>query len=720
MKYDGQSIQVQTIENDIVDIVFNAKKGSVNKFDAKTLKELENIINEVKADKKVKGLMIRSEKSTFIVGADITEFLEYFKMPEEKLESWIMDVHQIFNTIEDLSIPTVSAINGICLGGGCELTLSCDYRVMSSAAVIGLPETKLGIYPGWGGCVRLPRLIGADNAIEWIAGATTNKADAALKMGAVDSVVEPENLTKAALSILNDAIEGKLNWEKRKVAKKAPLMLDKIESTMCFEGSKGFIYAKTQGHYPAPLAALDAIEKGARLNRDEALAIEAKGFVKMSKTSVAENLVGIYLGDQYLKSKSKKLISKNEKISQAAVLGAGIMGGGVAYQSASKRVPIIMKDIRKEALELGMSEATKLLEKQIKRKKISTKVMAKILGSIKPTLNNADLSEAQVVVEAVVENEKIKASVLKETEGFISDKAVLASNTSTISITKLAEGLKRPENFCGMHFFNPVHLMPLVEVIRGEKSSDYAISQVVSYATSIGKTAIVVNDCAGFLVNRILFPYFFGFSKLLQDGADYKKVDKVMEKFGWPMGPAYLLDVVGIDTACHASKVMDEAYPDRMKLEKDNSQEILFSAKRYGQKNGKGFYKYEKDRRGKLKKIIDSDVVEFEKQWCTQEKKEFSDQEIIERMMLPMIIETARCLEDKIVETAVEADMGLIYGIGFPAFRGGALKYIDQTGMKNIIQMSDKYKSLGKLYHPTEKMIEMAEKNQTYYNGESK
>ena len=390
------------------------------------------------------------------------------------------------------------------------------------------------------------------------------------------------------------------------------------------------------------------------------------------------------------------------------------MGGGIAYQSASMGVPVLMKDIKQEQLELGMNEASKLLLKQVERKKLKPEKMAKVIASITPTLSYADLEHTDYVVEAVVENEKVKKAVLAEVESKVKPGTVIASNTSSISITRIAEALKHPENFCGMHFFNPVHRMPLVEIIRGEKSSEATIAKTVNYATQMGKTPIVVNDCPGFLVNRILFPYFNGFILLLEDGADFQKIDKVMEKFGWPMGPAYLLDVVGIDTAAHVSKVMAEGFPDRMSFKGKTILDVMYENKRFGQKNNLGFYEYETDKKGRPVKKVNPAVYDITGS-VVKNKKEVSDEEIVMRMMLPMIIEASRCLEEKIAASATEVDMGLLLGIGFPPFRAGALKYADILGWKKIQEESAKYSSLGKLYELTPMMKEMAAQNKTYY-----
>jgi 3-hydroxyacyl-CoA dehydrogenase/enoyl-CoA hydratase/3-hydroxybutyryl-CoA epimerase/enoyl-CoA isomerase len=714
MSYSGTRIQL-TINDSIAELCFNNEEGSVNKFDRDTLTQLRAATDLLKAETSVKGLIVTSAKRDFIVGADILEFGELFKDTEEQLIQWMTDANAIFSDIEDLPFPSVSAICGNALGGGFEMALSTDYRVLSKTGSVGLPEIKLGICPGFGGTVRLPRLVGADNAIEAIAAAKTLRPENAFKMGAVDAIVDEDLLRTGARRLLDAAIDGQLDYRARRAQKTGPLKLGMLEQMMCFTTAKGFIAGQAGPHYPAPVQAVKIIERGASQHRDGALKAEAKGFAKLAKTTVADSLIGLFLNDQLIKKKGKAYGKIAAKVEQSAVLGAGIMGGGIAYQSASKKIPIIMKDIAEPALALGLSEANKLLGKQVKRKKIDTVKMGEILGRIRPTLSYGDFGNVDIVVEAVVENENIKKSVLAEVEAACKPGTILTSNTSSISITSLSEGLKHPENFCGMHFFNPVHRMPLVEVIRGEKSSEKAIATTVAYATALGKTPIVVGDCPGFLVNRVLFPYFAGFQMLVSQGVDFKRIDKLMERFGWPMGPAYLLDVVGIDTAHHVGEVLAAGFPDRMQFDERSSLDVLYEEKRFGQKNNLGYYSYSPDKRGKPKRAPDDAVDGMLQKILQGEAIEADDQTIIDRLMIPMIIETARCLEEGIVDTANEADMGLIFGIGFPPFHGGALKYADRLGLKALCERAQEFAHFGPLYQPTKRMLEMAANNERYY-----
>jgi len=715
--YSGPLVRLEKNPSDYHELIFDNQAGSANTFNSATLADLKLAVDAIDGLAKeggLKGLLIRSAKDGFILGADITEFVSLFNRPDAELESWMLSAQNLFSRIDDLSVPSVALINGFALGGGFECALTATYRIAAATAKVGLPETKLGIFPGWGGTVRLSRITGADNAIEWIASGKHYSAPEALKIGAIDAVVDPTQLLNSGIQLLNQACSGSLNWKDRQKLKSQPLTLSKIESMMAFETAKAFVGAAAGPNYPAPMIAIDCIQKGSTLSRDEAIKIEIQGFVKVAKTPQALALVGIFLGDQFVKKQAKKMTSQAHPVKSAGVLGAGIMGGGIAYQSATSKIPVVMKDIKTQALDLGMKEAAKLLDKKVEKGQLKTSEMAEQLTKIKPTLLYEELKEVDVVVEAVIENEKIKTQVLSELEGFVKTDTIICSNTSTISISKIAKSLKRPENFCGMHFFNPVHRMPLVEIIRGEKSNEKAIATAVGYAQTMGKTPIVVNDCPGFLVNRVLFPYFGGFMLLMKDGVDFQKIDKVMEKFGWPMGPAYLLDVVGIDTAHHALDVMGSGFPDRMKYNFKSVLDLQYEAGRFGQKNGKGFFVYTQDPKGRPQKSMDPEIANLLKPAITGSVS-VSDEEIVERMMLPMLFESSRCLEEKIVGSAIEVDLSLIYGLGFPPFRGGIMRYADSIGAKKLVQLSEKYASLGKMYEATSQIKEMAKSGKTFY-----
>ncbi|OIN11908.1 fatty acid oxidation complex subunit alpha FadB [Oceanisphaera psychrotolerans] len=714
MIYQGEALSVQLLQDGIAELSFDGK-GSVNKLDRATLLSLEQAVAALEQTPDLKGLMLTSRKDAFIVGADITEFLDMFDLPPASLDEWLSQANRIFNRIEDLPFPTVSVVRGYALGGGCECILATDFRIGDASARIGLPETKLGLMPGFGGTVRLPRLIGADNAMEWITTGQDHKADVCLSLGVLDAVVYTDKLHASALQLLQDAALGRQDWQGKRAQKGAPLTLDKLEAAMSFNTARDMVAAKAGPHYPAPMMAVKTIEAAAGSSRKEALRIEQRNFITLTQTPVARALVGIFLNDQVIKGKAKQAARAAEPARKAAVLGAGIMGGGIAYQSAVKGIPAVMKDINDQALTLGMNEAGKLLNKQLERGRIDGARLAQVLTSITPTLSYDSLQGVDIVVEAVVENPKVKAQVLAEVEAQVTDDTVIASNTSTIPISTLARSLKRPDRFCGMHFFNPVHRMPLVEVIRGEQTSDDTINKVVAYAAAMGKSPIVVNDCPGFFVNRVLFPYFFGFNQLVADGADFVRVDRVMEKqFGWPMGPAWLLDVVGIDTGHHAAAVMADGFPERMGKTGRDAIDVMYERQRFGQKNGKGFYAHSKDKKGKPVKEADPESYEL-LATVAGAGTDFEPDDIIARMMIPMINEVVLCLEEGIVGSPAEADMALVYGIGFPPFHGGVFRYLDNMGLAAYVALADTFAHLGPLYHVSSGLRQMAADNKTFY-----
>lgn len=713
MIYQGDSIRVEFVEQGIADLQF-AAAGSVNKFDQKTLQEFSAALTALKNTADLRGVIVTSSKPTFIVGADITEFLTLFA-DVEQTKKWVAMASRVFDQLEDLPVPSVAAITGFALGGGCEAALACDYRVADTTATIGLPEVKLGLIPGFGGTMRLPRIIGPDNAIECIATGKNNSAADALKVGLVDAVVAPEKLREAALAMAKQAAAGDLNWRAKRQPKLEALKANDTELTMTLVTAKAMIAAQAGKHYPAPHAAITAIEQGARQAREGALVAENEAFVGLTQTDACRAQVGIFLADQLVKGKAKKAAKVATKaINRAAVLGAGIMGGGIAYQSAYKGVPVVMKDIRQEALDLGMKEASKILGKLVEKGRMDHNKMAKVLSSITPTLSDDAVKGVDIVVEAVVENPEVKGKVLAHVESLVSADTIITSNTSTISIDRLAKSLKDPSRFCGMHFFNPVHKMPLVEVIRGKDTSDETVAAVVAYAARMGKTAIVVNDCPGFLVNRVLFPYLAGFAGMVDEGVDFAGIDKVMEKqFGWPMGPAYLSDVVGIDTADHCTVVMADGFPTRMPRDTNSAVAKLAAAERFGQKNGKGFYNYGVDKKGRPSKEKAPEVYEM----LGITGKELSAEEIIARCMIPMVNECVRCLEEGIVDSAAECDMALLYGLGFPPFRGGPFRYLETVGYANFVTLADKYAHLGEMFQVTDGLRAKAQNGGSYLAG---
>lgn len=714
MIYRGKKVTLQAHADNIVELCFDAQDASVNVFNDATVDELTAALKLLRSTKNVCGLLITSAKPVLVVGADITEFKNTFVLPPAQLKKYFAKNNKNFNQLESFAFPSVVAINGFALGGGLELCLACDYRVMSSGAKIGLPETGLGILPGWGGTVRLPRIATLSVAMEWIGSARHYTAEQALAAQVVDEVVSPDGLRDSALSFLRAAMADQQILAARRARKLGALDIDPAQALAEAEAAKAALLRRTP-KLIAPAAAIDHLVASAQVERDAALAMELNVFKDLSSTAQARALVGNFLNDQYTSKVAKTLAKQaSVKLEQVAVIGAGIMGGGIAYQNAVCDIPVLMKDIHQAALELGLSEARSILEKRFSKAPISQAKKDGLLEKITPTLDLAVISGADITIEAVVENASVKSQVLIELEETLSANAIIASNTSTLSISGLAKNLTRPANFAGLHFFNPVHAMPLVEVIRGKQTSEATIANLVAYAIALGKKPIVVNDCPAFLVNRVLFPYMRAFEQLVLEGNTFEHIDSVMQDWGWPMGPAYLADVVGLDTLDHCLGVLSDDFPERMSRPSQSIITALYERNDYGQKTGAGFYTYTTNAEGRRSRSPNPDALALLDTLSTVSAP-CDDETIIARCLLPMATEMARCLEEGVVASPAEADVALLNGVGFPAFRGGLVRWMDEVGVAKLCQLSDRYAALGEGYQATPTMRAMAASDSTYY-----
>ncbi len=716
MIYSGETLSINKADNGVAHLVFDNKSGSVNKFDHLTVEEITTSLGKLENEPGVTGLIVSSAKDGFVIGADINEFITVFNEPADTIAAHLRTQSDNLRRMEKLDYPVIVAISGFALGGGLEICLACDVRVASELANVGLPETGLGIIPGWGGTVRMPRIVGVQTSLEWITSGRPQKAQAALDAGVVDFIVPADELMAKAEAVMADCQSGALDYTAARAGKETTAAEIVAEADRIGEAWTVNIATKFGAHYPAQSVAIKSVLQGLDKTLDEALLMERLCFAGVARTDQARALVGNFLSDQYLmKCARDRARSVEAPAKMAGVLGAGIMGGGIAYQSALTGTPALMKDIAQEGLDLGMGEASKLLSRLVKKGRVTEVKKDAVLAAITPTLEYSDeFKKVDVLVEAVVENIKVKHAVLTDVESKLDAAAVICSNTSTLPITDLAEPLARPEQFCGMHFFNPVHAMPLVEVIRGAETSEDTINRAVAYALSLKKKPVVVNDCPGFLVNRLLFAYFAGFMRLVYDGADYEMVDKVMEDWGWPMGPAYLSDVVGLDTMQHCDDVLAAAYVSRLKKDFKDWYQVIIDLGGLGQKNGKGFYSYAIVD-GRRSRVV-NDEVKARITELSRPARDFTEDEIVERIMVPMSIEMAFALEEDIVASPQEGDVALLYGVGFPTFRGGVARWMDTVGLQAFCDMADKYTDeLGPLYEVTARQREMAANSETYY-----
>jgi len=711
--YRGQSLTLARIDQGFAELCLRRDDAAINKLDARTLDELNAVLDLLARPGDLRGLLVSSGLDVFVVGADITEFSGLFARTRQDIVSHTWQANQLFERLAALDIPSVVAINGFALGGGLELALAFDYRVMAEGARVGLPEVSLGLIPGYGGTVRLPRVSGLEKALDWIVSGQPQSATAALAAAVVEQAVPAHELRAAALDLLEQAASGQLDWRADRERRLGPPP-GPVDATL-FEQARAQAKRLSGRHQPARAWVVDLLEAASHATHHEALRLEGETFATVAKTQAAASLVRTFLNDQAIKKISRQHDRQAEPIRQAVVLGAGIMGGGIAYTAALHGTATRMKDIHQAALDQGMAEAGKLLDRQVGNGRLDPQRASAALAAITPQLDYSGFAEADVLIEAVVENLAVKRSVLQDTETRVSPRTVLLSNTSSLRIDDIATGLARPENFAGMHFFNPVPVMPLVEIIRGSRSSDAAVASAVALAVKMGKTPIVVKDCPGFLVNRILAAYIRAFLQLLEEGADFAAVDRAAEAFGWPMGPAYLEDVVGLDTGAHVCDVIFAGYPQRMPAVPGNALKALLAAQRLGQKNGKGFYRYEAGPGGRPTRFPDPEAQALVAAARPGAARTFSDEDITERLMLALIVEAIHALEEGVVASAAELDTALLLGLGFPAYLGGALAYADWLGAAHLVSRCAHYAALGEAYQAPAMLLDLALNDGRFY-----
>ncbi len=713
MSQNPSALRLEVGGDGIAVVTFDLPGSRANTLGSAVLREWQGLLQELEERKDVRGLLLVSGKpGMFIAGADLRELGAAMQdlAAGQKMVQLGLDV---IARIENLPYPTVAAIEGACVGGGLELALGFDFRLASlhPKTDIGLPETKIGLIPGWGGTQRLTRLLGPSVAAELICAGETVTAIRARDLGIVFDAVPPERLRDEALRLLSWAAESKA-WEEARRKKRQPVGLSEEQLTFAVAVARAQVLAKTKGQMPAPLAALDAIAKGCNLPLDEGLKAEGAAFVPLVGSPISRNLIAIFFMTQRLQKdtgvEDAKLLPKD--VRRVGVVGAGIMGAGIAGAHVRRGVPVTLLDSNAAALEKGIDAVAKSLTERVKIGRMKPEEVVAALGKLSGVGALAAFADRDVVIEAVVENEAVKATFFRDIQALVGPDTILASNTSTISITRLAQSVTKPENFAGMHFFNPVERMQLVEVIRGDKTSDQTVVTLVALAKKIGKTPIVVRDCPGFLVNRVLFPYLNEALLMLEEGASSRDLDKAALAFGMPMGPIALNDVVGLDTSLYAGRVIADAFPDRSKTSR--IVEALVKAGRLGQKSGAGFYKYAKGPRGEDDPALAPLLAAVRTGQRAIDKDEITD-----RLFLPMLTEASRVLTEKIVRDPADVDMGLILGIGFPPYRGGLLRWADTVGLPTILTKLHKYEPLGKRFEPTELIRQLAAEKKGFYPG---
>lgn len=706
-------ISLSYIESDIVVLTFDDKHKGANVLSRSVLDELSSHLDALEKREDLAGLILCSGKpGTFIAGADLREFAQAFGMPAEKTLELCTHGRRLFQRLSLCPFVTVAAIDGICVGGGAEMASWCDHRIMSDGprTQFGFPEVKLGLFPGWGGTATATRLVGLANAVEMVTSGESISAQDALAMGWAWDAVTSQKLMDAAVRLIR--YENKSNkYIQSRGQRSQGVMITETELSFLGATASAYIQGKTKGHYPAPLAALELMLGAAGLEIEPACQMEAEGMAKLFGTPVNRALINVFfLTDRNKKDKGVTGDVSHREINSVAVVGAGIMGQGITASCVKRDIPVAISDVNREALAAGVSGILEEVAYDKQTKRTDADRMARYAPLVNGTTSIDELAAADLVIEAVIEKTDVKKSLFAQIEPKLSEAAILATNTSTIPIKTLADGLAQPHRFVGIHFFNPVRSMPLVEVIRGPKSSDETVASAVAFAKRIKKSPVVVNDGPGFLVNRLLMPYMHESLELLLDGVPVETIEKTAKRFGMPMGPITLYDVVGLDTALYAGGVLCEAFPER--FQSSPLLQALVKAGRLGQKSGSGFYAYVPK---KKKGLPDPKFAEILKP-LVRDKKPLVRDEIEARLFMPMFLEATRAMEEGIARDVRDVDLALIFGIGFPPFKGGLFFWADTIGAKKILETVESLKDLGPRMAPTKLLSEVAASGGRFYD----
>ena len=691
---------VLEINQNVARIIFDLENEKVNKLSFEILKEFDEKLNIIKDDSSIKALVIDSaKKDIFIAGADIKE-IEKLKDEKEVYDS-LMEVHQIFNKLENLTIPTIAYINGACMGGGLELALACKYRVITTnpKTKLAFPEIKLGIFPGFAGTIRAPKIIGLVAALDLILTGKTIDAKKAYKLNLADIIFDDAQKEFMLDDFIKKAIYGTI--EKRidfNLLNYAPLNEIVFNKTL-----KGLLN-KVNKDFQAPFVALEVIRATINKEFDDSIKVEAREFAKLAITKESKNMIKLF----FLFEKLNKNFEKTQNpISNAVVLGNGVMGKGIIWLFSKylNDVRIKIRDIS-HANEI-IKDVSKIYDYLIKSRKMTKNEVDFKLNKISYTDKFNGFKNFDFIIEAIIEDEETKKDTYKQIENIVNENAIIATNTSSISIEKLASEIKNKENFLGVHFFNPVNLMPLVEVIPTSNTSKETINKVFELLITAGKTPILVGDCAGFIVNRILLPYLNEAAFILEEGSKIEKIDALIKDFGMPMGPFTLADTVGIDIGYKVAKILNEAYGSRMPIA--SIIEKMNDAKFLGLKTKAGFYEYDgKD------KYVNTHVTSM----IQNNTKIFEDEQIVQRCIYIMINEASRCLEENIVSDASIIDFAMITGTGFPAYKGGLLSYANDIGLKNILESLRTFeKEYGSRFTPSNLLIKLVEEYEDFETG---
>ena len=676
----GACVRIERPEAGLAVVVLDPPHRSLAVLDAPLIRDLEAAVTELENTHGLNGIVFAgAEPLKFAAGADV-DAIESITSREALLEI-VLQVHALFGRIAALRPRTVAAVGGPVPGGAFELSLSCDYIVAADdkKTKIGLPETMLGIIPGWGGTHRLPRRIGLPAATQAILTGRLYPARSALKQGMIDRMTQPERLLAVASKIAlgKETPKRKERGWKRWAVDRNPLAVGLI-----MRKSREMVLSKTRGNYPAPLRAIDLLAESLTTSVEVGARKEAEAIADLGPSSVCKALISIF----HASEEAKKLGRKTEdftprRIQRAGVLGAGVMGAGIASSFADRGVGTRLFDLASGPLDTAQHNHRKEIAKRLKRRRLQKHEALAASDRLDVTREMIGFGNADLIIEAVAERLDVKQSVFQQLAEQVSAECILATNTSSLSVTEIAAGVPHPERVVGMHFFNPVKKMPLVEIVLGEQTSREVALSTAALAVRLGKTPVLVKDVAGFLVNRLLGPYLDEAVRLFAAGVSPRRIDHLMLDFGMPMGPLRLLDEVGLDIADHASASLHAAYGARM--EPCTDLDAMRSPDRLGRKTGRGFYVYPKSKgKKKQRETLATDLAQFQ---SSQDGDRLSDDDIVDRLVLSMLNEGVRALEEQVVASATELDLATVFGMGFAPFHGGLLHYADRIGAEALV-----------------------------------
>jgi 3-hydroxyacyl-CoA dehydrogenase/enoyl-CoA hydratase/carnithine racemase len=707
MKTDYETIEVSLTDGVAV---LTMNNPPVNQLSPHFAEELAGAIIEAFGDDAVKALVLTGAGKNFVAGADITQ-IQKVKVKDEIFPR-ALEMAQFINSVETGPKPVIAAINGNALGGGLEIAMACHYRVAASGVNLGQPEVQIGVIPGAGGTQRLPRLIGLPNALEMITVGKPIKAEKADMRGLVDEVVDQERLLEAALKAARRFISGQLRVAARMTRNRHDRLPSAAEKKALMDFSKAMTAAQAKG-YIAPFKAIEAVEKGLSYDIEADIEREVDLFSECAVSDVAKNLIGIFLNSRSAGRLPRIKGIEPAKIKKVAMLGGGVMGSGIVNLLLKGGFETVLWDVNDEALEKGVASVRKTFAYPIKKRKMKQSDLdAMIQNQLTTTTSFEDLKDVDLVIEAVLEDMKIKQDIWKQLEGICRPDVVFATNTSALPITEMATILADPGRMIGLHFFNPAERMPLLEIICAEKTSDQTLATSVSFGRAIRKTPVVVNDGPGFYVSRQLGALFGGSVFLTADGVDGAAIESAILDFGMPMGPATLADLTGIDIGYHVGKTFEKRLGERYKVHPLT--EVVYNTGCYGRKTGAGYLDYSVDPPVPNKKVVDA-VQGYLKDNGVR-PKEMSQQEIVDAMLALGINEAALMMEEGICDRPQDMDLAMIYGTGFPPYRGGILRYADKWGLKNVYEkLLELEKQYGLRFKPADLIKEMAEGDKKFY-----